>query len=586
MSRNQKFYTLVNIYAPSGSANNDRILFFQNLLQILTAVKHDIILAGDFNVTLDDRDRNEEGLDDRSLNRNVGRAELQQIVDDCKLKDTYHDIHRHIHTHNLTHINAETGRGARLDRVYTQLDEHITEHLHIDDTLEHNFTDHKALFVTFNSRAAPKKKSPHYKFNDTLLDDNIYVRSIEYIIDRYLNTIPPDLDDADETAIVLEAYSEFKTQVKKTSIYISTQKKKEREHRLKQLQNQLDTHFKNNQHDTQETLQWTAEIDELLEYKYRGAAIRSRLKLDTEEAPTKAFFSLEHNIQKSRHIAALEDKQNNIQTDNKEILKILQTFYTELFSREPTDPQMQQHFLQYATKLTDEQRDTLEAPVTQEELRKSLYTLDTDSTPGPDGLTYTWYRKFYTKLSPFLLRLIKVMLRIEMLEPSQNLSYISLMLKDPDNPHLVKNYRPLALNNTDYKIITKAIALRTARIMHIVINPDQLASVKGRKISQANHLIRDVITYVEDKEQHACILSVDQMKAFDRVDHSWLHLLLEHMNFGDYYRKWIRTIYAAPRACVLANGTLSDVFAITRGVSEARGSLVELPVYHHFGALP
>ena len=80
---------------------------------------------------------------------------------------------------------------------------------------------------------------------------------------------------------------------------------------------------------------------------------------------------------------------------------------------------MQQHFLQYATKLTDEQRDTLETPITQEELRKSLYTLDTDSTPGPDGLTYTWYRKFYTTLSPYLLRLIKVMLRIEMLEPSQ-----------------------------------------------------------------------------------------------------------------------------------------------------------------------
>ena len=95
------------------------------------------------------RDRNEEGLDDRSLNRNVGRAELQQLVDDCKLKDTYHDIHRHIHTHNLTHINVETGRGARLDRVYTQLDEHITEHLHIDDTLEQNFKDHKAVFVTF-----------------------------------------------------------------------------------------------------------------------------------------------------------------------------------------------------------------------------------------------------------------------------------------------------------------------------------------------------------------------------------------------------------------------------------------------------
>ena len=568
VTRNQKYYTLVNIYAPSGSANNDRALFFQNLLLVVTAAKHDIILAGDFNVTLDDRDRNEEGLDHRNQNRNVGRPELQHIINICKLKDTYSDKYRHNQTSDLTYINAETDRGARLDRIYTQTDEDITKHIHIADTLKHNFTDHKGVLVTINSNTTPKTRSPHYKLNDTLLEDASYTQQIEFTIDKYLNTVPDNLDEENETLQVLQAYSLFKKQVKDISIQISTLKKHNMERRLKQLQELLDTHNRNNDQETQETLEWKEELDELLQYKYKGAAIRSRLKLDNEEAPTKAFFSLEHNIQKSRHIAALEDKQNNLQTDNKNILSILEAFYTELFSKETTDPHMQQHFLQYATKLTDEQRDTLETPVTHEELRTSLYTLDTDSTPGPDGLTYKWYRKFFSKLSPFLLRLIKVMLRIEMLEDSQNLSYISLMLKDPENPHLVKNYRPLALNNTDYKIITKSIAIRTARIMHIVINPDQLASVKGRKISQANHLIRDIITYAEDKQQHACILSIDQMKAFDRVDHSWLHLLLEHMNFGEYYRKWIRTIYAAPRACVLANGALSNVFFITRGVRQ------------------
>ena len=560
ITRNQTHFTLVNIYAPSGSTNNDRILFFQTLLQDLQAARHDIIMAGDFNVTLDDSDRDETGLDVRSLNRNIGRAELNDIVQHFNLKDAYTMYFGQNHTPDMTYIDQNTGRGARLDRVYIPSTEHITNIQHIDSTLQHNFTDHKAVDIQINTRLAEKHKSPHYKFNDTLLEDDTYVDNIHHAIDKYLNTAAPQE--------VFHAYGQFKNIVKTISIRMSTQKKKDRERRMKHIEEQLNIHNRQNNEDTPETLALRHELDTLLEYKYRGAAIRSRLKLDNEEAPSKAFFSLEHNIQKSRHIHALEDDTNTLQTDNNAILQILEKYYKTLFTKEQVDPNAQEHFLQYATKLTDEQQALLEAPLTAEHLTKALFSLDTDSAPGPDGLTYNWYRKFFSKLSPFFLRLIDESLKIEFLEDSQNLNYISLMLKDPENPHLVKNYRPLSLNNTDYKIITKAHAIRISQIMHIVIHPDQLASVKGRTITEANSTIRDIITYTEDKQLHACILSIDQMKAFDRVDHSWIHRLLEYMNFGPYFRKWIRTIYAAPRACVLANGTLSNVFMITRGVRQ------------------
>ena len=560
ITRDETYFTLVNVYSPSGSTNQDRVLFFQSLLQDLQETRHDVIMAGDFNVTLEDRDRDETGLDARNLNRNIGRAELQEIVNNLNLKDVYRMYHVQDHHTNMTHTDPDTGRGARLDRIYTQPTEQITLLQHIDETLQHGFTDHKAVYVTINAPTTTKRRSPHYKFNDTLLDDEAYVHNIHFAIDKYLNTAA--------TPEVFEAYGLFKHIVKTISIRMSTQHKKDREYRLDQIKQLLDTHNRLNIDDTPETLALQQELETLLEYKYRGAVIRARLKLDDEEAPSKAFFSLEHNIQKSRYIQALEDEHGTLQTDNNEILTILENYYKTLFTKEQTDPQMQNHFLQYATKLTDDQQALLETPITAEHLTQALFSLDTDSAPGPDGLTYKWYRKFFPKLSPFFLRLIDECLKIEYLEDSQNLNYISLMLKDPNNPHLVKNYRPLSLNNTDYKIITKAHAIRVAQIMHIVIHPDQLASVKGRTIAEANNTIRDIITYSEDRQLHACILSIDQMKAFDRVDHSWIHRLLEHMNFGPYFRKWIRTIYAAPRACVLANGTLSNVFRITRGVRQ------------------
>ena len=178
---------------------------------------------------------------------------------------------------------------------------------------------------------------------------------------------------------------------------------------------------------------------------------------------------MEKSIQKARIITELEDQQGNIQTDSHKIMQILEQFYTELFSRDAVDINTQNIFFQYATKLTDEQRDLLEAPITQQHLNDALKTLSTDSCPGPDGLTYKWYKTFWTKLSPFFMKMIDEMLELEMLEDSQNLSYISLMLKDPQAPHLVKNYRPLSLNNSDYKIITKAIAIKTSPVMPVVI---------------------------------------------------------------------------------------------------------------------
>ena len=559
-TRNGKYYTLVNIYAPSGSDNHERRLFFNMLIDKLETAKYNIILVGDFNVTLHDSDRNETGIQHGNRNRNIGRAELQQIIDTHSLKDAYKTLFPGPDNTDMTHYNESTNRGARLDRIYVPQDDNITHCEHVHDTLTWNFTDHKAVVAKINSPPLNKRKSPHYKFNDTMLECEEYVHLVNFMIDRYLCPVP---DHG-----LREIYGTFKEQVQRASIDLSKQKHKDRELRLQWVQNKIDEHHKLNVDETDEIRELKLELDTLLEHKYQGAAIRSRLKIVREETASQAFISIEKNVQKSRQIVALEDEQNNIHTDNDKILEILEKYYTKLFSKEDVDINMQNHFLQYATKLTDQQRDLLETPVTHAHIQEALQSMDTDSAPGPDGLTYKWYRQFWTKLSPFFLKMIDEMLDIEMLEDSQNLSYISLMLKDPDNPHLVKNYRPLALNNTDYKIITKTIAIKTSRIMNIVINPNQVSSVKGRKITHLNHTIRDIITYSEDKQTHTCILSIDQMKAFDRVDHSWIHRLLEHMNFGPYYKRWIRTIYAAPRACVLANGALSNVFGITRGVKQ------------------
>ena len=48
------------------------------------------------------------------------------------------------------------------------------------------------------------------------------------------------------------------------------------------------------------------------------------------------------------------------------------------------------------------------------------------------------------------------------------------------------NYRPITLTNTDYKIFTRALAVRLQKVIKTIISEDQTGFVKGRNI--ASHL--------------------------------------------------------------------------------------------------
>jgi len=47
------------------------------------------------------------------------------------------------------------------------------------------------------------------------------------------------------------------------------------------------------------------------------------------------------------------------------------------------------------------------------------------------------------------------------------------------------------------------------------------------------------------RETPLALISVNQLKAFDRVVHNFLFKTLEKFNFGPEFQKWIRLLYIA-----------------------------------------
>ena len=130
------------------------------------------------------------------------------------------------------------------------------------------------------------------------------------------------------------------------------------------------------------------------------------------------------------------------------------------------------------------------------------------------------------------------------------------------------NWSPITLLNVDYKIASRAIAGHLLRVIHLVVSPDQTCGIPGRFIGENVRLMQDVISYCNHNDFPLAILSLDQEKAFDRVEWSFLIATLEKMGFGPSFVQWIRTFYTRPQSSVLVNGYLSENLSLSRGVRQ------------------
>eukprot|EP00795_Rhopilema_esculentum_P015915 gene15915-7249_t len=78
----------------------------------------------------------------------------------------------------------------------------------------------------------------------------------------------------------------------------------------------------------------------------------------------------------------------------------------------------------------------------------------------------------------------------------------------------------------DYKISSKAFALRLQQVLPFVLNKDQTCSVPGRSIFENSMLVRDSIDYCNEKFLPLALVKIDQEKPFDRVNWSFLEKVL------------------------------------------------------------
>ena len=118
-----------------------------------------------------------------------------------------------------------------------------------------------------------------------------------------------------------------------------------------------------------------------------------------------------------------------------------------------------------------------------------------------------------------------------------------LFLKKTKNLEFLKNWRPITLLNTDYKIATKAIAMRLEKVLPKIIHPCQAGYIRGRYIGECIRAISDIMSFTKEKNLPGAAVFLDFEKAFDSIEYNYLQ-----------FRQWVKIFYNDISSCVLNNG--------------------------------
>ena len=182
------------------------------------------------------------------------------------------------------------------------------------------------------------------------------------------------------------------------------------------------------------------------------------------------------------------------------------------------------------------------------------------------------YRVLSKFFAPYLCKVFKEARRVQRLPASMLKGDITLLFKKKDRED-VRNYRPLTMLNTDYKIYTKILANRLKTVVHQFVAECQKGFVPKTFISECSMLLHMIEAWVNDDadSRKGVFIFLDMEKAFDRVSFDFLLTSMEALGFGPRFIEAVKMMYnsdAPPQRRIYANGYYSEWFPIKSGVAQ------------------
>ena len=138
----------------------------------------------------------------------------------------------------------------------------------------------------------------------------------------------------------------------------------------------------------------------------------------------------------------------------------------------------------FVPKLYYEDARICESDLNELELLKALKSMQSNKSPGHDGLTKEFYKTFWNQIKQPFMNSIMEAREEKKLSTSQRQAVIKLIEKKERDKRFIKNWCPISLLNVDFKVIAKVLATRLIETLPKLISFQQTAYVKNRFIGE------------------------------------------------------------------------------------------------------
>ncbi|PKU70997.1 Putative ribonuclease H protein [Dendrobium catenatum] len=204
-------------------------------------------------------------------------------------------------------------------------------------------------------------------------------------------------------------------------------------------------------------------------------------------------------------------------------------------------------------------RSTLEAEITEEEIRRAVFSMGNNRSPGLDGITSSFMKFYWIIIKNDVCAAIKDFFATNEMCETWKDTLVILLPKSPA-ANMPALFRPISLCQTFYKVVAKILVFRLKPFLSDLIGEEQGAFVPGRSISSHGLLAQEVLCKFQHstKKDGLMAIKVDMEQAYDCMAWDTLQRVMEAMGFPARFIIWILQCTTKPRFSFLLNGNRSN----------------------------
>lgn len=535
-------YTIVNLYAPNDY--NDQVLFIEKLYTFDFKKAKNLIVAGDFNCDFSHKNLYKGKKNERewaNMAKNLGMSEIMN---------------------GLGYTWSNGTSMTSIDKFFLKCENNSCE-CEIKQNYKTSVSDHNLICMHLNIKKNEERACVRYKLvrewklNESVLNDS---RVNEYILNKckFIKSL-----------ILKHNYEWYEyfiediiKMLKRESRRISEEKKRE----IKDLFDEL-----NGLSDASENSERIAsiklKINNYYENKRVGMERRAcAVKNNFVRQPSKVLIEQEIKNAKKNEIKKYECGDKTVTEDKEKIMSEMYEFYNNLLSVDRVEKESLKNYNFKIKKVDERERELfLERAITYDEAWGVITSMK-DASPGPNGLTLAFFRKYFPYFGNFLIDIFNNT-QISLSDTFNKIN-IKLIPKNAKVKKSINDLRPLSMTNYEYRIYTKILSNRLRNVSNFIIGDHQTCAIIGRRMNDNIVLTRDLIEDANRRKKPLNVVSVDQRKAFDSISHNYLFAILKHLELGDFIYNSLNRLYEKSYATVVCNQMRSEKIFIKSGIKQ------------------